>query len=297
MIERYLLRYFLAVVDTGGFSRGAAQVNVTQPTLSVGIAKLEALVGAPIFHRTSQRVHLTEAGARLLTHARRIENEFNALARSTTETGRAGLVRLGVLSTIPTALLERLVAEHRRRDDRAQMEIVEGTERDLVLRLGRGRIDLALTTLRDGGEWRQEPLYRERYSLALPSWHRFASADVVRAEDLAEETMIVRRHCEALSKISRHFTERGVRPRFSFRTTNDDKALTLVRAGLGITVMPESYRDPDVARPRLAGFELSRAIGIVHGAGSDLAEGGAPLIDSLRTLAGSWNAGGVAARR
>src|SRR3546814_5358189 len=82
MIDRYLLRYFLAVVDTGSFSKAAAQANVTQPTLSVGIGKLERLIGATLFHRTSQRVHPTEAGSRLLPHARRIENDFNLAVRS-----------------------------------------------------------------------------------------------------------------------------------------------------------------------------------------------------------------------
>src|SRR3546814_18156056 len=96
------------------------------------------------------------------------------------------------------------------------------------------------------------------YSLALPRWHRFAGAGSLKAEELAQETMMVRRHCEVLSETSRYFTERGVRPRFSFRTTNDDKTLALVRAGLGITHMPDSYRDTEVARPRLCGFELTR---------------------------------------
>src|SRR3546814_18649354 len=77
--------------------------------------------------------------------------------------------------------------------------------------------------------------------------------------------MMVRRHCEVLSETSRYFTERGVRPRFSFRTTNDDKTLSLVRAGLGITLMPDSYRDPEVARPRLCGVDMTRKIGILKG--------------------------------
>lgn len=285
MIDRYLLRYFLAVVDAGSFSKGAAQVNVTQPTLSVGIAKLERLVGALLFHRTSQRIHLTEAGSRLLVHARRIENEFNVLARSIVGSAATRLVRLGVLSTIPTPMLERLAAEHRRRDEGAQMEIVEGSERDLVSRLARGRIDLALTVLRGGDKPRHEPLYREGYSLALPRWHRLAAAETIRAEDLVEETMIVRRHCEALSETSRYFTERGVRPRFSFRTTNDDKALALVRAGLGITVMPDGYRDPDVARPCLAGFDLMREIGILYAESGEIPGTAAPLVEAIRAIA------------
>lgn len=284
MVDRYLLRYFLAVVDAGSFSKGAAQVNVTQPTLSVGIAKLERLCGTPLFHRSSQRVHLTEAGSRLLAHARRIEAEFNLALRSVAEAPAAQPIRIGVLSTIPTVMLERLVAEQRRRDARAPLEIVEGGERDLISRLGRGRIDLALTVLRAGGEWRQEPLYREGYSLALPGWHRLAGAEAVRAEDLAEETMIVRRHCEALAETSRHFTERGVRPRFAFRTTNDDKALALVRAGLGVTVMPDSFRTPDVARPRLAGFDLTREIGLLHAGSSGAPAATAQFSDLVRAV-------------
>ena len=107
MIDRYLLRYFLAVVDTGSFSKGAAQVNVTQPTLSVGIAKLEKLCGATLFHRTSQRVHLTEAGSRLVAHARRIENDFNLAIKSVAGTS-SQILRVGILSTIPTIALERI---------------------------------------------------------------------------------------------------------------------------------------------------------------------------------------------
>lgn len=280
MIDRYLLRYFLAVVDAGTFSRAATQVNVTQPTLSVGIAKLERLVGAPLFHRTSQRVHLTEAGSRLVAHAQRIENDFNLIAGTIANAADAPVIRVGVLSSIPTAMLERIVAEHRRREVQAQIELVEGTERDLVSRMARGRIDLALTVLRTAGEWRQELLYREGYALALPRWHRFAGVASVKPEDLAEETMIVRRNCEALSETSRHFTSHGVRPRFSFRTTNDDRALAMVRAGLGITVMPDAYQDRGVARPRLEGFTVIREIGILHG---DRAEGCAPIVDIIRT--------------
>src|SRR3546814_1920653 len=82
MIDRYLLRYFLAVVDTGSFSKAAAQANVTQPTLSVGIGKLERLIGATLFHRTSRRVHLTEAGSRLLPHARRRSEEHTSELQS-----------------------------------------------------------------------------------------------------------------------------------------------------------------------------------------------------------------------
>ena len=64
-MDRYLLRYFLAIVETGNFSRAAARENVAQPTLSAGIAKLEGQLQARLFDRTNRRVHLTQAGSRL----------------------------------------------------------------------------------------------------------------------------------------------------------------------------------------------------------------------------------------
>lgn len=289
MIDRYLLRYFLAVVDTGNFSKGAAQVNVTQPTLSVGIAKLERLIGAPLFHRSSQRVSLTQAGSRLVAHARRIENDFDLAVRSVLEAVPRRIIRLGVLSTLPTVILEKIVAEHQRSDTTTQIEIVDGSERDLVSRLGRRRIDVALTVLRARPEWQEELLFKEGYSVALPHWHRLSGSATIRAAELAEEVMIVRRHCEALPQTSRHFTEQGVRPRFSFRTTNDDKALALVRTGLGITVMPDCYRDPGVTRIRLEGFDISREIGLVHDRDPDLTAVAKPLLAAIRNAVGDLN--------
>jgi DNA-binding transcriptional LysR family regulator len=89
---------------------------------------------------------------------------------------------------------------------------------------------------------------------------------VVTAEELAAETMIVRRHCEALPLVSRHFTERGVRPFMAARSTNDAAVLSYVRAGLGITVMPHSFITEGIAMPRLSGFDLRRSIGFSESA-------------------------------
>jgi DNA-binding transcriptional LysR family regulator len=265
MLDRYQLRYFLAVVDAGNFSRAAARVNVTQPTLSVGISKLEQALGAKLFFRNSQRVHLTEAGVRFLSHARAIEREFNALETRVSGSDAAAVVRVGVLTTVPVRLLEALVVANGAAPQQPKLEILDGSERDLLSRLQEGRIDLAIALVRPGEtRFAHEILLEESYALAVPEWHRLAKVRAVEAEDLADEVMIVRRHCEALSETSRHFTERGVRPRFSYRTTNDERALAMVRAGLGITVMPDGFREEGVLRPRLAGFEPKRTIGLLH---------------------------------
>jgi len=269
MIDRYHLRYFLSVVDTGNFSRGAAACNVSQPTLSVGIAKMEAALGRPLFHRTNRRVELTDAGVRLLGHARMIEAEFAAAEREVIGTVDGGTLRLGILSTTPRRWTEHILHERRAFPTGDRIEIVEGTERDLRHRLARGRIDAAVTIVRDDDGDRGRPILIEGYSLALGTVHPLATRASIRVDELANDPMILRRHCELLAETSRFFTARGIRPFFPARTTGDDKALGYVRAGLGVTVMPDGFRDPGVVRIPLDGFDFIRTIGLVHAAHVD----------------------------
>ena len=270
MIDRYLLRYFLAVIDCGSFSKAARQVNVAQPTLSVGISKLERLLGARLFQRTSKRVQLTEAGSRLAARARRIENEFNLAEADVLDMKPARALRLGVISTVPMAEVAEAVRMTQPDPDFGRLQIITGNERELLQRLSRGQIDVALTIVRrDSERFAGEVLFAESYRLAMHGGHRLAGRATITADELADEPMIVRRHCEVLSETSTHFTDRGVRPFFSFRSTNDEQVLSLVSAGVGITVMPASYRVDGVVNPALSGFDLRREIGLLYAAHSE----------------------------
>jgi len=265
MIDRYHLRYFLSVLETGNFSTAAAACNVSQPTLSVGIAKLEKGLGQSLFVRTNRRVELTVAGARLTTHARAIEANFAAAERDVAGSVPVRTFRLGVLSTTPRRWLEDFLHDRRAFPTGDRIEIVEGKERDLRSRLARGRIDAALMILRSGDNSSAgQRIFTEGYSLALSASHPLARREVIRTEDLVNDPMIVRRHCELLSETSRFFTARGVRPFFPSRTTSDDRALSYVRAGLGITVMPDCFRETGVARVPLEGFDFTREIGLMY---------------------------------
>lgn len=261
MLDRYLLRYFLAVVDQGNFSRAAAACNVSQPTLSVGIAKLERELGHALFVRSNQRVELTDAGARFLVHARRIEREFNVAAQAMAMATDLPSFRLGVISSLPGALVAAAVADAQP-ERTHRFELLFASERELAGHLVKGRIDLALTLVdRRADRFAERAVITEGYRLALCAMHPLVAEPSIAPERLANETMIVRRHCEALSETSRFFTERGVRPHFALRSTNDERVLEMVAAGLGLTVMPNCYSRDGVVRPRLPGFDVQRTIG------------------------------------
>jgi DNA-binding transcriptional LysR family regulator len=284
-MDRYLLRYFLAVAELGSFSRAAARVSVTQPTLSVGIAKLEDEVGARLFERTTRRVSLTPAGSKFLQHARRITQEYEAALRDVSETPQRKRVRAGILSTIPARDLERVVAHHAKNSGGESLEILDSTERDIANRLSDGRLDVAITILRPGLEsFAQEKLRNEPYVLFVAANHKLSGIETIEGGELAGETMIVRRQCEGLPEISRYFTNRDVRPSFSLRTLSDDRAMSMVAAGLGVTVAPSSFKAPGLAAVKLAGFELSREVGLVF---SDrMRDRGGAFVDAVRATYG-----------
>jgi DNA-binding transcriptional LysR family regulator len=264
MFELYQLRYFLAVVETGNFTKAAARVFVTQPTLSAGIKKLESHLDTQLFHRSSKRVFLTDAGTRFLKRAKSIMYECNQATQELKHVEEKQVLRLGTLRTIPGALVSNLLGDFRRARGGAVIELFEGTEQEMINRLDEGSIDMAMTILR-GGEQQGAvtTLFEEGYCLAIADDHPLASHDRISGEQLANDNMVVRTRCEVLSETSRYFTDRNVRPRLVYRTELDERALDMVAAGLGATVMPQSYARQGVSKITLVGFNFRRVIGLV----------------------------------
>lgn len=281
MLSRTQLRQFLAVVDTGSFTRAANALNVAQPSLSGGIAELERQLGTRLFVRERRRIGLTQAGNALLPLARAIEAGFH---QAEVQVGQLPVplqpIRLGVLETAPTRWIEAAVATY---TGSQPLELTEGNERELASALATGSLDLALTLLRDGRGGAGELLIEEDYCLALPAAHPLAGQGQVSAPDVAGETMLARRACEALGETSRFFTERGVRPRFALRSANDERVLAMVRAGLGVTVAPRSLGGEGVAMVPLAEFGLTRRLGLAFAPPWDReTESGSALVAALR---------------
>lgn len=285
MIDQYMLRYFLAVAETGNFSRAAKSVSVTQPTLSAGIAKLERQLGTRLFDRDRQGVALTPSGSRFLARARRIADEYELALQDVQHVPEPSVLRVGVLGTIPTATIEHLLSRHAASGGSEVLELLDGSERDLAERLDRGRLDLALTVVRPHhSRFRPELLARERYLMVLPRNHPLAGADRITPEALAGDRMVVRRHCEALPEINRFFVGRGVRPRFVLKTTSDQRVLAVIRAGQGVGMMPESFADPDVAMVPVTDFDLTRDIGVLYAANADRSRDDSHFVTLLRRL-------------
>ena len=143
-MDRELLRAFVAVAETEGFSAAAGMLNRTQSAVSLQIKRLEERLGASLFHRTSRRVALTEKGARLLPFARRILHlEEQATAAVAPEPERE-VIRFGLTEEHAAAYLPQILDVMARRHPEAQIRIICGISSALVQDFAAGKLDLVL---------------------------------------------------------------------------------------------------------------------------------------------------------
>lgn len=268
MLKRSHVRQFLAVVDAGSFTQAAARMRVTQPTLSLGIADLERLVGAQLIVRDRRHLRLTEAGGRFLPLARELERKFAEADRFGEARGTDWPeLKLGLIKTLPGRAVQALV---RALNPHCSLELIEGTDSELRAALSDGRLQAMIGLLRpdEAGEG-VLVLLDEPYTMLVPAAHPLAGRGEVAPEELAAEVMIARRSCEILDQTSRFFTRHQVRPRFSLRSESDERCLQMVAAGLGITTAPASLQQEGTVPLRVTGYDFRRRLGLRTALGYD----------------------------
>lgn len=140
------LEYFVRVAELGSFSRAAAVLNAGQPGLSRAIRGLEAELDRTLFYRNGRGVTLTDAGARLLAHAKGILHQLDGArtALRGTDEDITGKVAIGLPPSIGRVATVALVRSFRERFPSAQLAIVEGLTVPLQERLLAGHIDIGV---------------------------------------------------------------------------------------------------------------------------------------------------------
>ena len=237
------LRYLVAVADTRHFGRAAERSFVSQPTLSAQLKKLEEYLGVQLIERAPKRVQLTAAGEEVVERARRIleaSDEIVDLARGHSDP-LAGRLRLALLPTIGPYLLPNVAARLRKSLPRLELMLYEYQTDPMLEKLYSGEIDvgiLAFPVPMDGLD--SFELYKEPFTVAVPTGHKLAQRSSIRVDDLSHETLLLLEdgHClrdQALDICSGS----DVHEKQDFRATSLETLRQMVAAGVGITLLPE----------------------------------------------------------
>jgi DNA-binding transcriptional LysR family regulator len=140
------LRTFVAIADTGSFTRAADVVHKTQSAVSMQMKRLEERVGKAVFERDGRLSKLTEDGERLLDYARRIVRLNAECMASFNESELVGRVRLGLPDDYADRYLPEILARFSRSNPRAEVTVVCEPSPNLIDRVQNGDLDLAIIT-------------------------------------------------------------------------------------------------------------------------------------------------------
>lgn len=250
-MEIYQLRYFLAVAETGSFTKAATRVFVSQPSLSQQVLNLEEEVGQKLFHRMARQVVLTDAGLKLLETARRILADVDQTLQELKEsTGLGPKVAVGAIPTVASFFFPAMVAHCRTNEIPLLLETQEDFRRPLTEAVLEGQLDWALISMPfNEPRLHFEKLYSEPLWVALSANHRLAQSPTLTFASLRDENFILLGEASTLTlQIQRFCGDADFEPRIAHRCGQLATAKSLTALGLGITVLPRSARsatDPE----------------------------------------------------
>lgn len=243
-MEMHQLRYFVSVVKTGSFSKAAAACNVSQPSLSQQILKLEEELGEPLFERQSRGVALTPAAHVLHPSAKRILAEAEEARRLVLQARGdvRGRVTVGVLPTIAPYLLPPLMQLFSKKFPHAEFIVQEDTTARLLVALDNSEIDLGILSLPVEAPFLStRKLFDDELLLAMPEGHRLAQAPQIMLKELSDEEFILLKEGHCLADQSEQFCQESANfcPRVACRSAQMETVLAMIRSRLGISLVPK----------------------------------------------------------
>jgi DNA-binding transcriptional LysR family regulator len=243
------LRYLVAVAEEGHVTRAAERLGIQQPPLSQQIRSLERELDVQLFRRRPRGMELTQAGAALVEEARAILARVDHAVETARRTGHgeAGRIGLGFTSSASFhPLVPRAIRTFRETRPLVALALEESSTTELAESLLAGRIDAAFVRSPIATEGLAvHPVLDEAMFAALPSGHRLAGAAPLVLAELAVETFILYRRPVGpglYDAIIAACDRAGFSPRIGQEAPRMLSTLSLVAAGLGVSLVPASMR-------------------------------------------------------
>ena len=290
------LRALLAVNRYRNFAAAAAELGLTQPTLTRTVRRAEEILGADLFTRTTRRVSLTAAGQEFLPLAERLLNDLRLGLRNMRELAELerGQIVIATLMTVAHGVLPAAIAQFVSRFPSVAIDLREGVQTSVLEEVRSGSADFGIGDVSEvSGPLAGELLSENRFRIALPQSHRLARRKSVSLADLADEKLIsmptesaARRSLDAAALAD------GVTLDSRFTVGQFTTAFRLVAQGIGVAIVPAPYfaaGDPPevVSRPLHAPGALQR-LGIIRRRDRALTPAAAAFLEVLRD---SWSLG------
>lgn len=252
------MRAFIAAAQLKSFTRAATLLHVSQPALTVQIRNLEESLGVRLFDRNTRTVELTRVGHELVPTFQRLLRDLDAVVLDTQDlaASRQGVVRIAVLPSFAAGLLPEVIADFRKHHPRVTFVIRDVIANRVLEHVRNGDVDIGITGGSVPAEFETVATVKDRLHVVFPARHAIGRVKKITIDALVQHPLILM----AAETSVRHVVDAalmdtGKTPVTACEATYMMTAVGLVRAGLGIAVLPGSAREIR-SEPRLR----SRAI-------------------------------------
>jgi len=238
------LRSFMVLAGHLHFGRAAEALHLTQPALTKQVRRLEESVGGRLFDRSRHGTALTTLGQRLVPQARELVDSFDRLLANAQKEaqGRGGRLRIG-FGYYTYELVPRLVVSLRRREPGIEISLRDMSTAEQIRDLQAGDLDIGFVRLplpETKEVFESRPVLSGRLALAQPS---DGQAGVKGLGDCRDKPFVIvskQRSAGLYERILKLCAQHGFHPRIVQEVTEITTALALVRAGMGVSIIPES---------------------------------------------------------
>ncbi|OKR18855.1 LysR family transcriptional regulator [Pseudomonas aeruginosa] len=245
------MRYFIAVAEELHFGRAAERLGISQPPLSQQIQALEEEIGARLFERTNRRVELTDAGRLFLDESRQVLAQVDkaVLLARRAHLGELGELKIGFTSSAPfTSTIPSSIHAFRKAYPDVHLDLQEMSSRQVLKALLEESLQVGVIrplALPDAVHWVE--LFREPLVAVLRADHPLAagSEDGLAIAALAEEPFVFfpRSYGTGLyDQVIALTRQAGFSPRIAQEASEAMTIIGLVSAGLGVSILPASFR-------------------------------------------------------
>ena len=285
-IKIEMLRCFETVARSGNLADAASRLGRTPSAVSMMLRQLENALGSPLFEAgrknklTALGRHVLDEAVKGLEHYEDVTRAIETYARS-----EAGLVRIAAVPSVAAAILPGVVQGFIQDHPGVQVEVRDMDSASIVRELERERVDLGIATgTGAGGDVETEELFSDPFGAVCPAGHTLAlNSGTASWEDLALWPFIANSLCAHIGAEA----FQAILATSKLTVHNTTSLLAMVRAGLGVTVLPRlavSGGVEDLAFVPLADLSIRRRIDILRRARSSLSPAAQRFETAVRSV-------------
>lgn len=240
------LRYFSVLAELEHYTLAAARLEISQPSLSSAIRSLEDDLGVKLFEKVGRNIRLTEQGRFFQKKVDQAMAELQSATEAlmTSDEDAPIVIRLGFVSGSLEGAISQLIAQRIKKDHRIHFHMTEGSAKDLTDLLYQEKLDMAVVdvTVRDRS-LHYRKLHQRDFVVAVREGHPLSGQSKLKAGDLVNYPQIGFSH--SMDKSFEDWANKdNSRQRFVCQVNTIHSALSLVQAGVGVTIVPAECAIP-----------------------------------------------------